>query len=150
MIIDKDILISVTNKDLKNGIFTIPKEIIEIGCKAFATCTNLKKVIFNEKLKWIHGSSFSNCRKLPPATDKDEIIKTAKKYLKNNWGLCPCLKYSLRDHILKYKEALCLETTFPLFTQENAIKHFGGRNEGYWWDLSDKEIRIKFLDYINK
>jgi len=47
---------------------TLPSTIVEIGQRAFANCSNLKEVVFNDGIKKIGYRAFYNCRSLESIT----------------------------------------------------------------------------------
>lgn len=129
----------------------------EIGERVFENCVNLKKVII-PNLEFTYGNAFSNCTSLPCPNNKirAEIYELALKYLNEdkNHGLCYCINMATCDIIVKYKQAICTQTYFPLFTYQNAIKKFGATGDRgcYWWPLENREVRKEFLKwcYENK
>ena len=179
MEIRNNILVSIGDADIINGKFTVPEEVTKIGenvfenrsdlielnaqnvevigASAFYNCKNLKKVIM-PNLEYINFYAFDNCISLPCPNDKikREIYELTLKYLyeDNLNGLCYSINAAIRDAIIKYKQAICLQTCFPLFTYENAVKKFGatGRRGCFWWLLKNREIRKDFLQwcYENK
>ena len=64
-------------------------------------------------------------------------------------GLCYYLNMAITDAIIKYKQAICRQTCFPLFTYQNAVEKFGatGRKYSFWWPMDNREIRKDFLKY---
>ena len=174
MKIKDNTLISVEGTDIINGKFIVPKEVIRIGDNvfenrsnleeidtsnvevigvgAFRDCKNLKKVNMPH-LKDIWNSAFSNCTSLPCPNNKirAEICELALKYLNEDMsmGLCYYLNMAITDAIIKYKQAICLQTCFPLFTYQNAKEKFRatGWKYDFWRPMENKEIRKKFLKW---
>lgn len=89
-----------------------------------------------------------------------EILKLAKTELSFCEGLCGCIigvlydfyeelrinlfNIKIEDHIPSFNRShvteLCLKNNLPI--------RLG--NSAYWWDIRDKEIRLKVLDLLIK
>jgi hypothetical protein len=89
--------------------------------------------------------------------EKTIIINNARKFfLENPKGLCIALRDAVFEFIKSCRcidyggDAAILSIVFPKFTQENAVKYFGGNSSEnyYWWEKNDVENRLKFLDFI--
>ena len=174
MEIKNNILISIRKTDIINGKFTVPKKVTKIvdnvfgnrsdleetdaqdveviGAGAFYNCKNLKKVNAPH-LREVGNEAFYNCISLPCPNDKirAEIYELTLNYLNEyeQWGLCLSIDMAISNIIVKYKQAICLQTCFPLFTYENAVEKFGatGRRGCFWWLLKNRETRKEFLKY---
>lgn len=125
----------------------LPESLKSIRNSAFACCINLSNINFPKSLKRIEDFAFYNCD-IPAYSNKGEIIDLALTLLPNKDGLCTCLDEATRKISLKKKVLISVTSTFPNFNRNIAIENFGGRNEGYWWDKNDKEIRKKVLEYL--
>ena len=175
MEIRNNMLISIEDADIINGKFAVPEEVTIVGDGVFENRSNLKEldtknveVIDNwafqgcENLKKVNAphlrkvgnGAFYKCISLPCPNDKirKEIYDSALKYLNENelWGLCLSIDVAISDIIVKYKQAICTQTCFPLFTYENAIEKFGaieGNEYVYWWPVENRETRKKFLTW---
>ena len=130
----------------------------EIWNRAFDNCKNLEE-FYSPNLEFTYRNAFNNCISLPCPNDKirAEIYNNALKHLNKykQWGLCGSTATAIDDAIIKYKQATCIQTCFPLFTYENAIEKFGaieGNEYVYWWPLENREVRKEFLKwcYENK
>ncbi len=64
MIIENDVLVSVSDYDVKNGIVNIPDSVTSIGNWAFCRCNNLTSVTIPDSVTSIGGSAFENCSNL--------------------------------------------------------------------------------------
>jgi len=59
------------------------KNILHIGLRAFANCTNLEKVVFQGNVKYIDEGAFENCRSLSEVTLDESVIHIGKNAFKN-------------------------------------------------------------------
>lgn len=127
----------------------IPDSVESIGKRAFRDCTGLKSIVIPDSVKWIGNFAFKNCTNLSSHNiNKSDIIDLAISLLPVHDGLCSCLDEATRTMSIKTHTAISVQSIFPNFKQEIAIEKFGGRDEGYWWSCSDKESRLKFLEYL--
>ena len=175
MEIRNNMLISIEDADIINGKFAVPEEVTIVGDGvfenrsnlkeldtknvevisgwAFGNCKNLKKVNAPH-LRKVGNGAFYNCVSLPCPNDKirAEIYELALKYLNENelWGLCLSIDVAISNIIVKYKQAICQQTCFPLFIYENVVEIFGAtRDRGcFWWPLENREIRREFLKWL--
>ena len=166
----------------KNLIEVIAPNLEEVGYDAFGHCYNLvkfkaKKIKYIEdyafrgckslknfnisKVKGVEKHAFDNCISLPRPNSKiiEEIYNDTLDMLKSDSGdigLCYCLENAVCKNIEKYKQPICKQICFPLFTYENAVKYFNatgkGKENDYWWPKEDINIRKEFLRwcYENK
>ena len=124
----------------------------EIWNRAFDNCKNLEE-FYSPNLEFTYCNAFNNCISLPCPNNgiRKEIYELALDYLnkKEQRGLCDSVAIAISDIIVKYKQAICLQTCFPLFTYQNAKEKFGATGYGYglWWLRDNREIRKAFLKY---
>jgi hypothetical protein len=81
------------------------------------------------------------------------LEKALSSFLKDRgyMGLCFYLHKSILDYTYRNVDYGCLKLYIPLFDVGNAIKYAKAvSTEGYWWECSEKELRIKFLSWIIK
>ena len=64
MKIKGNILLKVTNKDIKNGTFIIPNSVTEIGNFAFLKCTSLSSINIPNSVTIIGNGAFQKCKNL--------------------------------------------------------------------------------------
>ena len=68
MIIENDVLVSVSDHDVKNGIVDIPDSVTSIGSGAFAYCTGLTSVTIPDSVTNISRRAFCGCSGLTSVT----------------------------------------------------------------------------------
>jgi hypothetical protein len=100
-----------------------------------------------------------------PIKTQIKLIKRAHLILSRQRvrGLCAALKRVTAEHIYTkqyiYIEDSELSEFFPLFTRENAINLFNGKNDeykkpsltnAYWWPIDDYDSRLIFLEWMLK
>ena len=84
---------------------------------------------------------------------KIEILKRARKEISNGRTfLCTTIGWLLKEKHgidIPHCNQEGIRKIFPKFKQETAHKYFGAYRFSYaWWDLDQKEKRIKFLTYM--
>lgn len=99
-----------------------------------------------------------------------EVLENVKKELMYNqvfhkdkcFGLCTYISNELNAQHLKHLIIRDVDARarlkyskirfyIPIFTRKNAIKYGEARKySGYWWNVIDKDHRIKFLDWMIK
>jgi hypothetical protein len=88
-----------------------------------------------------------------PIETQIEVLKRAKEnYIKYRvYGLCFHIEAAIFITLNINERVYCkLKYCIPIFTYENAVKHSKayGDKDNYWWQLRNKNSRIKFLDWM--
>ena len=78
MIVRKGVLISVTDRDIKNGTFDNWEGIYAIGPKAFYNVSSLKQIRIPFTITSIEDEAFLRCTNLK-SVEISESVKTIKK-----------------------------------------------------------------------
>lgn len=78
------------------------------------------------------------------------ILKYALKYYLN--GNCDGLCFAIFKASTVYNTLYThlLFNYIPEFTNQNAVKYFGGQNRPFWWPLDDWKSRYKFMKWLIK
>lgn len=62
--IDHGVLEKVYKHNIKNGVFSVPKEVVLIESCAFMNCDNLEEVVLHSGVRFIAPDAFHNCKNL--------------------------------------------------------------------------------------
>lgn len=78
------------------------------------------------------------------------ILRYALKYYLN--GHCFCLCYAIEIALFVYYNITTekLYDYIPEFTNQNAVKYFGGQSRPLWWPIEDWKSRYKFMKWLIK
>lgn len=83
MIIENDVLVSVSDVDVKNGIVNIPYGVKSIGRYAFYDCSELTSVTIPDSVDSIERWAFCRCDKLTSVTIPDSVTNIGASAFEN-------------------------------------------------------------------
>lgn len=83
------------------------------------------------------------------ATTRNILKYALKYYLNSNYciGLCGVIIRAYEFYNIVY---INISDYIPEFTNQNAVKYFGGQNRPFWWPLDDWKSRYKFMKWLIK
>ena len=83
MIIENDVLVSVSDVDVKNGIVNIPDGVKRIGNNAFYKCSELTSVTIPDSVESIGNWAFCRCNNLTSVTIPDSVTSIGNSAFEN-------------------------------------------------------------------
>ena len=83
MIIENDVLVSVSDVDVKNGIVDIPDGVTIIGRYAFYKCSELTSVTIPDSVTSIDLGAFCRCNNLTSVTIPDSVTSIGNSAFEN-------------------------------------------------------------------
>ena len=81
---ENNVLVKVTNDDIKYGTVVIPDSVEYIGVYAFAFCKQLKEIVIPDSVKSIGKGAFDGCKSL------ENIVLSDSVKMIGDYAFCCC------------------------------------------------------------
>ena len=149
MNIENNVLVQVTNNDIKDGTVVIPDSVEYIGVYAFAFCKQLKEIVIPDSVKSIGKGAFDGCKSL------ENIVLSDSVKMIGDYAFCCCssLEEIALPNSIKYIGEYAFEDCSSLkeIILPDSVDHIEKSAFKYCTNLSkitykSKDLNVKCID----